>query len=168
VDRLTPARRSWLMSRVRGKNTTPELRVRRMAHALGLRFRLHASDLPGTPDLIFPSRNLAVFVHGCYWHRHSACAKASPPSSPFWAAKFTSNVARDERAQSELHSLGWNVVVIWECETKKPNNLRAIISRRVKKRKPTLRKKPSYQNVGLNRQTLTTPRRNHALGTRGK
>jgi DNA mismatch endonuclease (patch repair protein) len=168
VDRLTPARRSWLMSRVRGKNTTPELRVRQAAHALGLRFRLHATNLPGTPDLIFPSRNLAVFVHGCYWHRHPACPKASPPSSPFWATKFSSNVARDDRVQSELRSLGWNVVVIWECETKKPATLRAVISRRVKRRKVAFRKEHPDRKVGINRRTHTTPRRNHALGTRGK
>src|SRR5665213_91332 len=156
------------MSRVRGKNTTPELRVRQTAHALGLRFRLHASDLPGTPDLIFPSRNLVVFVHGCYWHRHSACPKASPPSSPFWAAKFTSNVARDDRVQSELRSLGWNVVVIWECETKKPATLRAIISRRVKRRKVALRKVPPHRNVRINPRTHKTPERSHTVGTHGK
>jgi DNA mismatch endonuclease, patch repair protein len=109
VDRLTPARRSWLMSRVRGKNTTPELRVRKAAHALGLRFRLHRADLPGKPDLIFPSRHLAVFVHGCYWHRHPNCSKASTPSSPFWAAKFASNVRRDRRVEKQLQSLGWRV-----------------------------------------------------------
>ncbi|WP_312022738.1 hypothetical protein [Bradyrhizobium sp. 2S1] len=76
------------MSRVKGKNTTPELRVRRAAYAFGLRFRLHRTDLPGTPDIIFPSRHLVVFVHGCYWHRHPRCPKATAPSSPFWAKKF--------------------------------------------------------------------------------
>ena len=135
VDRLTPSRRSWLMSRVRGKNTTPELRVRQAAHALGLRFRLHRADLPGKPDLTFPSRNLAVFVHGCYWHRHSGCPKASAASSPFWAAKFSSNVRRDKRVQKELRSLGWNVLVIWECETKKSGTLRSIVRKRILRRK---------------------------------
>ncbi|MEI9926236.1 MAG: very short patch repair endonuclease [Bradyrhizobium sp.] len=135
VDRLTPSRRSWLMSRVRGKNTTPELRVRKVAHALGLRFRIHRADLPGKPDIIFPSRRLAVFVHGCYWHRHPNCAKASAPSSSFWAKKFASNVRRDLRVQSELKSLGWKVVVIWECETKKPKALKSIVGRRIQSRK---------------------------------
>ena len=133
VDRLTPARRSWLMSRVRGKNTSPELRVRKAAHALGLRFRLHPPDLPGKPDLIFPSRHLAVFVNGCFWHRHPGCPKASAPSSSFWAAKFSSNVRRDRRVEGELRSLGWKVVVIWECETKK--SLKGIVSRRILRRK---------------------------------
>src|SRR5437016_3209254 len=100
------------MSRVRGKDTAPELRVRQMAHAMGLRFRLHRVDLPGTPDLVFSSRRLVVFVHGCYWHRHPGCTKASAPSSPFWAQKFNSNVARDSRVERELRSLGWKVLVI--------------------------------------------------------
>jgi DNA mismatch endonuclease (patch repair protein) len=166
VDRLTPARRSWLMSRVRGKNTTPEIRVRQVAHALGLRFRLHATNLPGTPDLVFPSRQLAVFVHGCFWHRHPTCPKASPPSSPFWTAKFASNVARDTKVQSELRSLGWNVVVIWECETKKPTVLRGIISRRIKRRKVAFPKRPSRQTTRNTRSTHTTTRRSH--GSRGE
>jgi DNA mismatch endonuclease, patch repair protein len=135
VDRLTPSRRSWLMSRVRGKNTGPELRVRRAAHALGLRFRLHQTDLPGTPDLIFPGRHLAVFVHGCYWHRHPRCPKATAPSSSFWTAKFASNVHRDRRVEKELQSLGWKVIVIWECETKKPGTLKDLLRRRVLRRK---------------------------------
>jgi DNA mismatch endonuclease, patch repair protein len=139
VDRLTPARRSWLMSRVRGKNTAPELRVREVAHALGLRFRLHRVDLPGKPDLVFASRHLAVFVHGCYWHRHPGCPKASAPSSPFWAEKFASNVRRDRRTEKQLRSLGWNVVVIWECETKKPGILRRIVGKRIARRKTFLK-----------------------------
>lgn len=135
VDRLTPAKRSWLMSRVRGKNTTPELRVRRASHALGLRFRLHRADLPGTPDLIFSSRRLVVFVHGCYWHRHRGCPKSTAPSSPFWAEKFASNIRRDRRVEKELRRLGWNVIVIWECETKKPRALNGAIKRRIMQRK---------------------------------
>lgn len=93
VDRLTPERRSWLMSRVAGKNTTPELRVRRAAYALGLRFRLHRKDLPGKPDLVFPRRRLVVFVHGCFWHRHPGCRKATSPKSrtEFWFGKFAAN-----------------------------------------------------------------------------
>src|ERR1700760_4179520 len=97
VDRLTRSRRSWLMSRVRGKNTLPEIRVRKAAHALGLRFRLHRADLAGKPDLVFPKRSLALFVHGCFWHRHPGCPKASAPSSDFWRKKFETNVARDAR-----------------------------------------------------------------------
>lgn len=120
VDRLTPERRSWLMSRVGGKNTTPEMVVRRIAHSLGLRFRLHRKDLPGTPDVVFPKWKVAIFVHGCFWHRHPSCAKASTPKSrtDFWQHKFDSNVRRDDKNAELLRDLGWSVVTIWECETK--------------------------------------------------
>ena len=120
VDRLTPERRSWLMSRVRGTNTTPEMRVRKAAHALGLRFRLHRKDLPGKPDLVFPKHHLALFVHGCFWHRHADCPKASMPKSreDYWKEKFDANVVRDARVETELRRLGWRVATIWECETR--------------------------------------------------
>src|SRR5258707_2324770 len=103
ADLLTPERRSWLMSRVGGKNTTPELRVRKAAHALGLRFRLHRKDLPGKPDLVFPRRRIAMFVHGCFWHHHIGCRKASTPGTRMgdWLEKFGANVARDECVASE-------------------------------------------------------------------
>lgn len=131
VDRLTPQRRSWLMSRIGGKNTTPELRVRKAAHALGLRFRLHRKELPGTPDIVFPKRRIALFVHGCFWHRHPGCRKATAPSSEFWAKKFASNVGRDLRVASELKKLGWRVVTIWECETKCAERLSYIVQKRI-------------------------------------
>src|SRR5580693_4845465 len=104
------------MSRVRGKNTSPELRVRKAAHALGLRFRLHPKYLPGKPDIVFPKRKFVLFVHGCYWHRHPGCSKASAPCSGFWRKKFKMNVARDVRVTKELKKLGWRVGVIWECQ----------------------------------------------------
>lgn len=115
------------MSQVGQKNTGPELRVRKAAHSMGYRFRLHRKELPGTPDLIFPSRKLALFVHGCYWHRHPACRKASLPKSrkDYWTAKFASNVARDERVKVELEARGWDVEIIWECQTKDVDQLRA-------------------------------------------
>ena len=120
VDRISPERRSWLMSRVKSKNTTPEMRVRQTAHALGLRFRLHKKDLPGKPDLVFAKYNTALFVHGCFWHRHQSCRKASIPKTrvDFWKSKFDANVSRDQRVANDLRELGWNVAVIWECETK--------------------------------------------------
>lgn len=138
VDRLTPQRRSWLMSRIGGKNTTPEIRVRKAAHALGLRFRLHRKELPGTPDIVFPKRRVVLFVHGCFWHRHPGCRKATAPSSEFWAKKFASNVQRDRRAAADLKKLGWRVVTIWECETKDPEKLSRLVVKRIlkKKRKP--------------------------------
>jgi DNA mismatch endonuclease, patch repair protein len=114
------------MSRVRGKDTTPEMRVRRAAHALGLRFRLHRKDLPGKPDLVFPKHRVALFVHGCFWHRHPACSKASMPKSrkEFWREKFDANVARDARAEAALEKMGWRVVKVWECETKHDADIR--------------------------------------------
>lgn len=108
------------MSRVRAKDTSPEVRVRKVAHAMGLRFRLYRKDLPGKPDLIFPKYRLAVLVHGCFWHRHRGCRKASMPKSrvDFWNNKFSANVARDRSVRIQLRNLGWRVGVIWECQTK--------------------------------------------------
>ena len=113
------------MSRVGSKDTKPEMTVRRTAHALGYRYRLHAKDLPGSPDLVFRSRKKAVFVHGCYWHRHPGCKRASTPSTrrEYWQAKFDRNVARDAAAEAALREAGWDVLVVWECETKDPDAL---------------------------------------------
>ena len=113
------------MSRVRGKHTNPEMRVRSAAHALGLRFRLHRKDLPGKPDLVFPKYRTALFVHGCFWHRHAGCPKASTPKSrtSYWEGKFASNSERDARVQKELVGQGWKVVVVWECQTENAREL---------------------------------------------
>jgi DNA mismatch endonuclease (patch repair protein) len=125
MDVVSPAHRSMMMRRIRGKGTKPELVVRKAAHKLGYRFRLHKTELPGTPDLVFSSRNVAVFVHGCFWHRHQDCRYCYNPKSniEFWKEKFKNNVARDERAKRELERLGWRVAIIWECETADPNGL---------------------------------------------
>ncbi len=127
MDRLDSAARSALMRAVRRKDTTPELRVRRLAHRLGLRFRLHRHDLPGTPDLVFPRRHIALFVHGCFWHRHPGCRYATTPTTrrEFWEAKFNANQARDRRQTEQLRSLGWQIVIIWECETRSLPTLEA-------------------------------------------
>lgn len=119
------------MSRVGSKNTSPEMRVRRLAHAMGLRFRLHRKDLPGKPDLAFPKYRAVVFVHGCFWHRHPDCPKASTPKSrtEFWNAKFASNIERDRRNEEALRALGWRVFTIWECEAKSDDEIRAILER---------------------------------------
>jgi DNA mismatch endonuclease, patch repair protein len=124
ADSLSIARRSWLMSRVSAKNTKPEMVVRRAAHALGYRFRLHRTDLPGCPDLVFPKLRRLIFVHGCYWHRHQ-CRKATMPSSnvDFWQKKFAKNLARDKRVLADMHDLGWDAMVVWECETKDSGSL---------------------------------------------
>lgn len=119
MDIVSPERRSALMSGIRGKDTKPEIAVRKLAHRLGYRFRLHRRDLPGSPDLVFPGRRKVVFVHGCFWHRHPGCRFAYNPKSNVqtWQTKFDTNVARDARVRSELDQLGWGVLTIWECET---------------------------------------------------
>lgn len=126
ADIVSPAKRSAIMRRVRGKDTAPEFAVRRMAHHLGARFRLHMKKLPGSPDLVFPRRRLALFVHGCFWHRHRGCRFAYNPKSnvEFWKGKFKNNVARDRRVRGELEGLGWNVAIIWECQTADSDRLR--------------------------------------------
>ena len=120
TDIVDSKRRSELMAGIKGQDTAPERKVRRIAHRMGLRFRLHCKNLPGHPDLVFPKHRLVVFVHGCFWHRHQGCKYAYTPKSrvAFWTEKFTANVARDARQEAELIALGWRVLVIWECETK--------------------------------------------------
>ena len=120
TDIVDPKRRSEMMASIRSRNTAPELVVRRVAHRMGLRFRLQRKDLPGRPDLLFPKYRLALFVHGCFWHRHEGCRFASTPKSRtgFWTEKFATNVARDKRQEAALRELGWRVLVIWQCETK--------------------------------------------------
>jgi DNA mismatch endonuclease (patch repair protein) len=116
------------MALIRGKDSKPEMLVRRMAHAAGYRFRLHRRGLPGTPDLVFPRMRKAIFVHGCFWHRHPdpECRLARIPKSrqDFWVNKLEGNRARDLRKQEELAALGWRYLVVWECELRKPEVLR--------------------------------------------
>ena len=121
ADIVDVQRRSELMAGIRGKDTGPELAVRRIAHGMGLRFRLHSKNLPGRPDVVFPRHRLAVFVHGCFWHQHQDCRFARPPKSrvSFWKKKLADNVARDKRNIAALRGLGWRVLVIWECEVGK-------------------------------------------------
>lgn len=118
ADRISPERRSANMARIRGKDTGPELAVRRMLHAAGYRFRLHRRDLPGTPDIVFPSRRKAVFVHGCFFHGHAGCRLAVTPSTrrEFWSAKIGRNRDRDRLNVAALEDAGWAVAVVWECE----------------------------------------------------
>lgn len=120
-------KRSYLMSRVKGKNTRPELSIRRLAYSLGLRFRLHRRDLPGTPDLVFPRWKLALFMHGCYWHRHIGCKLCTTPKTrvEFWSAKFASNVDRDRQNVAELERQGWRVLIVWQCELRDPEAVTA-------------------------------------------
>lgn len=122
MDIFTPSKRSQIMAGIRSKDTRPELIVRKIAHSMGLRFRLHRRDLPGSPDLVFPRWRLAVFVHGCFWHRHEGCRLAAQPKTrpEFWQQKFAANVRRDRNTIDQLSGLGWRVEVIWECETRQP------------------------------------------------
>lgn len=116
-DVVDPATRSRMMSGIGGKDTEPELRVRRRLHAAGLRYRLHAKGMPGRPDIVLPGIKTVVFVHGCFWHQHAGCRLAAKPSSnvEFWRRKLALNVERDLRVENDLKSLGWTVKVVWEC-----------------------------------------------------
>lgn len=117
TDVVDRAARSRMMSGIRGKDTKPELTVRRYLHRAGLRYRLHGK-LPGKPDLVFPVYHTVLFVHGCFWHRHEGCRYAATPANnaAFWKQKFDSNTRRDQQVQKELSELGWRVLVIWSCE----------------------------------------------------
>jgi DNA mismatch endonuclease (patch repair protein) len=119
ADRLSPEARSAHMRRIRKIDTTPERVVRRLVHGLGFRFRLHRRDLPGTPDLVLPRLRRAILVHGCFWHQHAGCRLARLPKSrgEYWLPKLWRNQERDAAAQAELKASGWEVLVVWECET---------------------------------------------------
>jgi len=131
VDTLSRSKRSWLMGRVSSKDTKPEMTVRRAVHSMGYRYRLHRSGLPGRPDLVFGSRKVVIFVHGCFWHRHAGCRKATTPASnrDYWLQKFRDNESRDRRKTRELNKLGWRVVVVWECETSDIEKLKKRLCR---------------------------------------
>jgi DNA mismatch endonuclease (patch repair protein) len=118
VDFLSPQERSERMSRIPSSGTVPEKNLRRALHRLGLRYRITARELPGKPDLVFPKYKAAVFVHGCFWHRHKGCGIATTPKSntDFWNEKFLRNVSRDKRNRVALRALGWSVIVVWECD----------------------------------------------------
>jgi DNA mismatch endonuclease (patch repair protein) len=117
IDIVDSRTRSRMMAGIRGKDTKPELALRRSLHALGFRYRLHAKDVPGKPDLVLPKYKAVIFVHGCFWHRHQGCRYASTPATrpEFWASKFSATVARDSAVRSALLQSGWRVATIWEC-----------------------------------------------------
>ena len=118
TDIVSEEQRSYIMSRVPSKDTKPELLVRSFLHRSGFRFRIHGKKLPGRPDLVLAKHQTVVFVHGCFWHRHTGCAKATMPATRvrFWREKFERNVSRDRDNQAKLQNLGWRVIVLWECE----------------------------------------------------
>lgn len=130
-DTLTIPERSLLMAKIKGKNTRPEIAVRSLLHRAGFRFRIHVARLPGKPDIVLPKHRTVVFVHGCFWHRHRGCKASTTPKSHkrFWSDKFTRNVANDRKHLGQLRRLGWKVVVVWECQLKRPERVLARIEK---------------------------------------
>lgn len=118
MDIVSPEKRSRMMAGIKGKNTKPELAVRKLVHGMGFRYRLHRKDLPGSPDLVFPRLKKVIFVHGCFWHRHPGCRFAYTPKSnaQFWLNKLEGNTRRDAQAVTALETLGWQILIVWECE----------------------------------------------------
>ena len=131
ADVFTTRERSAVMRAVQGKNTAPEMIVRRLAHALGYRYTLHVKSLPGQPDLVFPSRRKVIFVHGCFWHRHRCPRGDRLPQTrrEYWLRKLEGNRLRDRRHRSALRKLGWRVLVIWECRTRDPKRVAMALQR---------------------------------------
>ncbi|WP_280332733.1 very short patch repair endonuclease [Nocardia wallacei] len=127
----SPEQRSRTMRAVRSRDTAPEMAVRRFLHAAGLRYRLHDRQLPGKPDLVFPGRRVALFVHGCFWHQHPGCPAADRPASntEYWTRKLDGNMTRDDRRRTELQLKGWKVIVIWECQTRNRTALKQLVEK---------------------------------------
>lgn len=125
TDVYSKEKRSWIMSRVKGRDTKPEILVRSLVHRMGFRFRMHRRDLPGNPDIVLTRHGKVIFVHGCFWHGHKKCSRAKRPSTNkrFWNKKLDANIERDKRIQKELRKKGWKVLVVWGCETNKPGKL---------------------------------------------
>ena len=130
-DVLTPAQRRRNMQAIRGRDTAPEMIVRRMIHGMGFRYRLHRRDLPGCPDIVLPRLRRAILVHGCFWHQHPGCVYATRPAPrpAFWAAKLKGNADRDKRVTRALRRLGWRILVVWECQTRDAPRLERRIRR---------------------------------------
>jgi DNA mismatch endonuclease, patch repair protein len=125
VDKLSAERRSVNMRQIRSEDTKPEITLRSLLHGAGYRYRLHSSLLPGRPDLIFPKRRAVIFVHGCFWHQHRGCVDGHVPESrtDYWIPKLSRNIERDKQVRRKLRTLGWRVLVVWECELKSPQKV---------------------------------------------
>lgn len=130
-DVVSPEVRSRMMAGIKGKNTRPEIQIRKLLFAAGYRFRLHRRDLPGTPDIVMPGKRIAIFVHGCFWHGHQGCKLAKIPSTrtDFWTAKIKANILRDRMAIDQLLASGWRVLVIWECAVRKKDLTADLMTR---------------------------------------
>ncbi|HDS1725593.1 very short patch repair endonuclease [Pseudomonas putida] len=129
ADRLSSQRRSWNMSRIKSRDTSPELAVRKVLYRMGFRYRLHSPAVPGRPDIVLKRFRAAIFVHGCFWHRHPGCKFAYVPKSrvEFWTKKFEANVRRDETVKKQLSDLGWKSLTIWECETRSSETIEHLL-----------------------------------------
>lgn len=133
ADKLSAKRRSWNMSRIRSRDTNPELTVRKTLTGLGYRYRLHRRDLPGKPDIVLPTHRIAIFVHGCFWHQHTGCIDCSNPktNTDYWKPKLLGNLQRDRKNRQTLRRLGWMPIVIWECQTRTVDALRKRLLRKL-------------------------------------
>lgn len=129
MDRLSPERRGWLMSRIKSKNTSPEMIVRRLVYGMGFRYRLHVKTLPGKPDLVFWGRRKVIYVNGCFWHGHEGCRYARPSKSriEFWTSKISRNRERDRENVSAIEASGWSVLTVWQCELKNLEGLKNLL-----------------------------------------
>ncbi|MFO8057565.1 MAG: DNA mismatch endonuclease Vsr [bacterium] len=144
VDHLSQKKRSWNMSRIKSKDTKPEIIVRSLLHRMGYRFRLHSKNLPGNPDIVLKKYNTVIFCHGCFWHQHKNCKRASIPKSntEYWEKKLSRNIDRFDKVRNGLEKTGWNVVVVWECEISKQEKL-------AKRLDSILRKKLKNKNIKI-------------------
>lgn len=130
TDVFTTDKRSWIMSRVSGRNTKPEIIVRKIIHRMGYRFRLHERKLPGKPDIVLPKHKKIILIHGCFWHGHHGCKRSKRPESnaDFWNKKIDGNITRDEINRTELEKLGWKVLIVWDCQTRDLETLKNILA----------------------------------------
>lgn len=129
TDVFSKDKRKWIMGRVKGQDTKPEILVRSLIHRMGYRFRLHRRDLPGNPDIVLPKHRKIVFVNGCFWHGHEGCARSKRPTSNehFWTDKLDQTQARDQRYRAELVEMGWRILTVWECEIRQRDRLLATL-----------------------------------------
>lgn len=136
---ITPEVRSQMMAAVKGKNTKPEIIVRKMLHAMGFRFRLHRKELPGRPDIVLPKYRTVVLVNGCFWHQHPGCQMSRRPKSrpDYWEPKLDGNIQRDKKNRTELVKLGWRVITIWECELENPEEIAAKLKNLIENKSET-------------------------------
>jgi DNA mismatch endonuclease (patch repair protein) len=125
TDVFSKEKRSWIMSRVKGRDTKPEILVRSFVHRMGYRFRIHGRDLPGNPDIVLPRHRKVIFVHGCFWHGHNRCPRSKRPTTnkSFWNKKLDGNIKRDRRFRRALLLKGWRILVVWQCETREPDRV---------------------------------------------